>query len=325
MKFSIGDRVLMKRTGEEGVITAFLSKELIEIEMGDIRFPVYVDEIDHPYLKWFTDGKQPKLARRAKEIPVEKEEKRPTRLSQGIYLSFLPQFAQGTAEDIIESFRIHLLNETAEHLTFSYHAKTTLGATLLQLSGALHPFANIFLHTLALEELNAQPRFHWNVAPKDKPATGVNDVLRIRPVQLIRYINSLLQEGEPSFSVLLSQDAESVPAVVPVSIQPAVQPSIGAQIQLHTEPVSILDLHLEERDESASQLLAAQIRLLEQKLDAAYVAGQHSMIVIHGIGGGALREAVHEVLRQTPYVHNFRNDWMAAFGWGATKISFVTR
>lgn len=324
MKFSIGDRVLMKRTGEEGIITAFLSKELIEVQMGDIRFPVYADEIDHPYLKWFTDPKKPKHVKGVKEIPVEKEAKRPTRLSRGIYLSFLPQFAQGTTEDIIESFRIHLLNETADHLIFSYHAKTSQGATLLQLNGTLHPFANIFLHALSLEELNAQPRFQWNLATKEKPDSGVKNILRIRPAQLIRHINTLLNEGEPSFNILLSQDAESIPVIAPVSVTPNIQTtsSQDSKVALHTEPVAVLDLHADESDSDAAHLLSDQIRLLEQKLDAAYVAGRDTMIVIHGIGSGTLREAVHDVLRQTPYVSSFSNHWMAAYGWGATEIWF---
>jgi hypothetical protein len=325
MKFSIGDRVLLKQTGDEGIITAFLSRDLIEVEIGDIRFPVYADQIDHPYLKWFTDPKKPKHVKREKEIPVESEAKRLVKLSRGIYLSFLPQFAQGTAEDIIEAFRIHLLNETADDLIFSYHAKRTAGGTLLQLNGTLHPFGNIFLHTLSLEDMNAQPRFHWSIAPKDNPAAGVKDVLRIRPAQLIRYINALLSDGQPSFSVLLAQDAEAIPVVAPVDALSLTQvpssPS-ASNVQLNTEAVAVLDLHLNESNEDATHLLSAQIRLLEQKMDAAYVAGQDKMVVIHGIGNGTLREAVHNILKDTPYVHSFSNHWMAAYGWGATEIIF---
>jgi hypothetical protein len=323
MKFSIGDRVLLKRTGEEGTITAFLSKQLVEVAIGDIRFPVYADEIDHPYLKWFTDpAKKPKQEKRVQEIPAENEAARPPRLSRGIYLSFLPQFAHGTAEDIIDAFRIHFLNETAEHLVFTYHARTASGATLLQLNGALHPFAHIYLHALSLEEMNAQPRFHWHVAPKEKPASGIKDVLRIRPAQLVRYIRTLLGEGSPSFNILLTPDAVSIPAAASVSLSPATPtlPVTKPRIELHTEAVSVLDLHVPPGDADADEVLALQIRLLEQKLDAAHIAGKDSMIVIHGIGNGTLREAVHSVLRQTPFVKHFSNHWMGLYGWGATEV-----
>ena len=55
MKFSIGDNIVLKRTGEEGFVTAYIDKQMIEVEVGGTLFPVYIDDIDHPYLKWFTE------------------------------------------------------------------------------------------------------------------------------------------------------------------------------------------------------------------------------------------------------------------------------
>ena len=40
---------------------------------------------------------------------------------------FLPQFVAGVMDDIIESFRIHLINETPDAIVFSYHARTASG------------------------------------------------------------------------------------------------------------------------------------------------------------------------------------------------------
>ncbi len=328
MKFSVGDRVLLRRTGEEGFIVAFLSRQMVEVSIGEISFPVYADELEHPYLKWFTEPKAAKPARKGEKIiPVEKAAAKSVRLSRGIYLSFLPQFAEGTTDDIIEAFRIHFLNETAEHLNFTYHARMAGGETILQLNGTLHPFGNIFLHTLALEDVNAQPRFHWSIAPKDKPGKGLSDILRIRPAQLIRYIQGILGEGEPSFSILLSSDAEAVPVPDAPLPKPEILPQTSSQsaIQLHTEAVRVLDLHLKSVEDAPAQILAQQIRLLQQKLNAAYSAGMESMLVIHGIGNGTLRGAVHRELRETPFVQRFVNEWMGAYGWGATEVFFGER
>ncbi len=328
MKFSLGDRVLLRRTGEEGFIVAFLSKQMVEVSIGDISFPVYADELEHPYLKWFTEPKASKPLRKGEKIiPVEKAAAKPIRLSRGIYLSFLPQFAEGTTDDIIEAFRIHFLNETAEHLSFTYHVRSVGGDSILQLNGTLHPFGNIFLHTLALEEVNAQPRFHWSISPKDKPVKGLSDVLRIRPAQLIRYIRGILGEGEPSFSILLSGDAEAVPVTTTLLPKPEILPRGSSQpaIQLHTEAVRVLDLHLKSAEDAPAQIMAQQISLLQQKLNAAYSAGIESMIIIHGIGAGTLRDAVHGELRETPFVKRFVNEWMGAYGWGATEVFFGER
>jgi hypothetical protein len=321
VKFSIGDRVWMKRTGEEGIITAFLGEGLIEVDIAGLRFPVYEDELEHPYLHWFTKPK--KKVRSLKEAAPEKQT--PPRLSRGIYLSFLPVFAPAHGEEIIEAFRIHFINETSGALQFSYEAKTASGRSLLHLSSTMAPFSSIYLHSLSLEELNAQPRFFWNLAPTERPASGRSDVLRIRPPQLLRYIKALLEDGAPSFSILLSDDAEALPPQTPsqVPLTPPAKVKMR-DTQPKAEPVAVLDLHMDGDDAAGGQLLAAQLRLLEQKLHDAFIAGQESMIVIHGIGTGALREAVHGMLRETPFVNGFRNEWMPGYGWGATLISFRT-
>lgn len=322
MKFSIGDRVLLKRSGEEGTIVAFLGRGLAEVEIGDIRFPVYEDEMEHPYLNWFTQprGKQMKAF---EQEPAPAERRPPPRLSRGIYLSFLPVFADAAGEEIIEAFRIHLINESAGALLFSYDAKTAAGISHLQLSGTLSAFSNIYLHQLSLEEMNAQPRFFWKLAPKEKPGSGKSEVLRIRPAQLLRYLKRLLEEGAPSFSVLLAEDAEALPPTPPMQtlIRPKPRETQRRNHRI-TEPMDVLDLHMDGTNEEASLMLAAQLRLLEQKLHAAFVAGQEKMIVIHGVGSGALREAVHQLLRNTAFVKSFHNEWMACYGWGATLVAF---
>jgi hypothetical protein len=329
MKFSVGDRVLLKRTGEEGHIISFLSKQMVEVEVGETRFPVYADELDHPYLKWFTDPKVVKTRKVVREIPEEKSSAKAIRLSRGIYLSFLPQFVAGSTDDIVEAFRIHLLNETAEHINFSYHARTAKGESLLQLNGVMHPFANIFLHTLTLEEMNEQPRFGWEVAPIDKPAIGVRDTLRIRPAQLIRHINTLIQEGTPAFSILLTQDAEGVVSLPVFELKqaPLTTKTEEPKNVYYTEAQEVLDLHPEALDEvndelSAGEILTVQINVLERKIDAAYRAGLERMVVIHGIGNGVLRDAVHDTIRNTQIAETYSNQWMPGYGWGATEVVF---
>lgn len=54
MKFSIGDDIVLKRTGEEGRVVAIISKTMVEVEVNGTAFPVYTEDVEHPYLKWFT-------------------------------------------------------------------------------------------------------------------------------------------------------------------------------------------------------------------------------------------------------------------------------
>ena len=71
-----------------------------------------------------------------------------------------------------------------------------------------------------------------------------------------------------------------------------------------------IDLH-GERVEAALERLAAY-------LDDALLAGLDSVVIVHGIGTGALRRAVRDALREHPRVHGFRGGRKDEGGEGAT-------
>jgi hypothetical protein len=333
MKFSIGDQVLLKRTGEEGRVVSFLSPGMMEVEVNGIHFPVYADEVDHPYLKWFTE-KKPKASKGEVIIPVEKAETRLPRLAQGIYLSFLPQFTSATMDDIIESFRVHLINETPDGIGFHYDARTVTGASLLQHKGTLHAFGHLYLHSISLEDLNDQPRFNWDLSlPNAKKSLPISGTLRIRPSQLIRYIRQVLEENKPAFSLLLAQDAEhpsppDTPAVMDLPIMTGSGSSDNQTvINLHNVPEEVLDLHIQKlvanhKSLSPEAILQIQTALLHQKLQAAIATSQPRMVIIHGLGKGTLRQKVHDILAHTPGIRTFSSHWMPGYGYGATEVIF---
>ncbi len=262
------------------------------------------------------------------DIPVEKPKTRVPRLARGIYLSFIPQFTASTMDDdIIEAFKIHLVNETPEDIRFSYDARTAAGGSLFQHAGTLHAFGNLYLCPFTLEVLNDQPRMYWEAAPAARPGVRpASGVLRIRAGQLARYVQQMLEENRPSFEVLLSPDAEGSPeAEAPAAQLP--QPAEKPAHVLHTRAETVLDLHAREIGLNAGslspqELLDAKLALLGKKLQAALAAGLPRMVVIHGIGGGSLRDAIHQMLAGTEGVKHFSNHWMGQYGWGATEIIF---
>ena len=58
MKFSIGDLVRIKKTGEEGIIKSIIDDSMYEVEINNIQFPAHKDELEHPYLNWFLKKKK---------------------------------------------------------------------------------------------------------------------------------------------------------------------------------------------------------------------------------------------------------------------------
>jgi DNA mismatch repair protein MutS2 len=59
---------------------------------------------------------------------------------------------------------------------------------------------------------------------------------------------------------------------------------------------------------------------LDQFLDQAVLSGLHQLRIVHGKGTGALRTAVHKMLKSDSRVSNFQ---LAAFGEGDSGVTIV--
>ncbi len=62
------------------------------------------------------------------------------------------------------------------------------------------------------------------------------------------------------------------------------------------------------------------LRQLEQFLDQAYLTNQHELRIVHGIGSGALKKAIHDYLSTSPYCTGFRQAEPHHGGAGATIV-----
>ena len=60
--------------------------------------------------------------------------------------------------------------------------------------------------------------------------------------------------------------------------------------------------------------------MLDKYLDDAALAGIHTVRIIHGKGTGALRKAVHEILRRNKAVKSFR---LGRYGEGEAGVTIV--
>jgi len=330
MKFSIGDKILLKSTGEEGVVTEVISKQMLEVEVRGTVFPVYESDIDHPYLKWFTEKKAPKKSAALPEIPAEKIKGRVSRLARGIYLSYLPVFKTEEMEEVVDHLKVHLLNEMPMDVRFSYDVRLAHQSEFKH-EGVIHAFSNIYLHNVPYADMNDQPRFHWQLTDVTNKEMGVEEgILRIRPVKLFEHINNVLFNNEPSFSYLLIDDFK--PKKKPEQQEkfiPSVKQFGTASITAKTiEPARYeIDLHIEQlvnntKGLTNAEIVKKQLDTLEHFLHLAIVHRQERMIVIHGLGKGKLKEDVHAILKQTPEVSRYKNEWSGKYGFGATEVFF---
>ena len=77
MKYQVGDIVVILHSNEEGKIVDIISDKMVTVDVKGVSFPVYMDQIDFPYFrrftqkKLFTPKKEKKICRRC---PERKEE-----------------------------------------------------------------------------------------------------------------------------------------------------------------------------------------------------------------------------------------------------------
>ncbi|OJW77643.1 MAG: hypothetical protein BGO69_07415 [Bacteroidetes bacterium 46-16] len=328
MKFSIGDKIILKRTGEEGSVAAYINEQMLEVEVNGTHFPVYTDEIDHPYLEWFTNKVRPGKKGMPEQLPVEKEKLRQQRLAKGVYLSFLPVFRMDEFEDVVDYVKVYLLNELPSAVQFKYDIRLQ-NQSEFRHEGTLRAFGDIYLHNVPFTDMSAQPRFHWQLkdAMNEEMAT-MEDILRIRPAKLFEHINNLLQKNEATFSYLLIEDFELkkeeekpekfvVPAPKPrtINLQNLAQHMDGPKYEI--------DLHIEKlvpnrRGLSNADIMKLQLDTLQKYLQLAVVHRQDRMVVIHGVGEGVLRDAVHKALKEHKEVKRYE----PVYHGGATEVFF---
>ncbi len=331
MKFSIGDKILLNRTGEEGHVTAYINNQMVEVEVGGVVFPVHLDDIDHPYLKWFTDkSAKKKKSALPEQLPVEKIAERKQRMAKGVYLSFLPVYKTAEMEEVVDVLKVYLLNELPQPVKFVYDMQAS-GKSEFKHEGVLHAFGNVYLHSVAYADMNDQPRFHWQLADTANTSMEIAEgIVRIRPAKLFEQINNLLLKSEPTFSYLLIDDFYPKKKPEPKEKYDPAAKSLARKL-VTTKNIEAakyeLDLHIEalvdnKKGLTNADIVTIQLDTLRHYLQLSIVHRQERMIVIHGLGKGRLKEEVHLILKQTPEVSRFKNEWSARYGFGATEVFF---
>ncbi len=63
MKYEIGDKIIVLHTDEEGTVIDIMNDKMVMIEVKGVKFPAYMDQIDFPYFKMFTQKKYLKKRR----------------------------------------------------------------------------------------------------------------------------------------------------------------------------------------------------------------------------------------------------------------------
>ncbi|MGL6269620.1 MAG: Smr/MutS family protein, partial [Chitinophagaceae bacterium] len=336
--YQIGDRIILLHSGEEGNIIDFINKQMVMVDVNGVQFPVYLDQVDFPYFKKFTEKN---VAKEVKKIipKIENLKKEKTsakyKVGEGVWLSFLPVFDKDIFDDdVVEYFRVSLVNQTQDHLKFSYTLKYT-GSLDFELSNEIFPLSDFYLHDITLESFNDSPRFTFEFTlktPDKKRGAHIEAEFKIKAKQIFQKIEEIRKNQQANFSYVLFEHWPDKPDNdrMDTSMLSMAGYKIydAAQIKSNLENAqSVVDLHIERLTDNWKKLspyamLDLQLKTFEKFYELSVLHRQPQLIIIHGVGTGRLRDEIHDLLRLKKEVKSFVNQYHHSYGYGATEIYF---
>lgn len=342
MKYQVGDIVLILHSNEEARIIDIINDKMLMVDVKGVTFPVYKDQVDFPYFKRFTEKKIVPAKKGKQYIDDVRKEKYTDakRVEDGVWLTFLPVMDHDEFGDlVVEELKLHLVNhtETPYHFHYKLHF---FGKPDFELKNSVQPFEDFYLHDIEFGELNDSPSFDFEftlVTPDKNKAPHYEAAVRLKPKQLFSKIEELKQKNLATFSQRLF---ETYPVRTYEEIVEAEHSwknklsSAGfkvydaAKARQHMEPArSVVDLHIEKLADdwkrmSNYEIMSLQVKTFEKYYHLAVVHHQPSLVIIHGVGEGKLRDEIHDLLRLKKEVKSFVNRHHPAYGYGATEIFF---
>ena len=329
-KFSIGDSVRFLNETGGGVISAIISNELVMVSVeDDFEF-----EYDTNQLILVN----PKKKNGAPEIVIYKP--KPTAFNhtiigkEGLFLAI-------TKEEDTENplHHVYMVNNSNFMVLYSFniiHKKDIIGIN----SGVIIPTSKHLIHIAHQNEID-----EWSGVIIDavfyqkgfyKPLEPVSKRIDLNLSSFTRLKNykklNLMEKEAFIFNVYLKDDGKKEEVKKVAAPQKAFK--IGEKTNLPKEKKEVneftgvtsmeVDLHIEEliddiRGMSNGEIIQIQIKHFQRKLDEAISKKMRSIVFIHGIGKGVLKNEIINILKDIPDI-TYSDGSIAKYGGGATEV-----
>jgi DNA-nicking Smr family endonuclease len=346
MFFTVGQKVILKYTNDEGVVTELHQDGMVVVRLDGMDMTIPVFEEDLRPANVLPLHKSPDLPKKpAPPAPVFE-----VKTQYGILQSLGLQLAFETVYkyENIDKYNIYLINDTDIGVVFIF--KIMLGdAILLEIDNKIEPMSVLFLGELFYDELIEIPEAI--IEAREVSTAGIGDtltkVLKLKPQSFFKSIMTapLLNKQVHHFVLFENfnpaapkkkekENKEDLKAYTKRVKEPA-QPVYYAQsagrkvnrneIEEYANFNTEIDLHIENLTDKSSgmsngEILKMQLLHFDRFMQKAYRLGVPRVFIIHGVGKGKLRDAIATKLIQEYDIETFRNEYHAKYGFGATEV-----
>lgn len=340
MKYQVGDEILVLHSNEEGRIIEIMNDKMVMIEVRGVKFPAYMDQIDFPYFKRFTEKKlfqDKKIPQKIyiDQIPKEKIQKNDSKEDEGVHLNLVPKFSLDDFNDeVVETLKIFLSNRTRVGYRFDYNQLYS-GSSNFSIASTIPPHTDFYIHDVSFSSVNDGLSFYIDFSltePHQKKADHFETQLKVKPKQLFQRIEALKENQKstlsyPLFEVYPDKMEDNHIAVdtlrnagfkvYDVSKIKQNMPSARSVVDLHIEKIIDRHSHLNN-----AEMIQIQLDEFEKWIELAQLNHLPSMIFIHGVGKGKLKGEIHDLLKVKKGVKSFINQYSPFYGFGATEVVF---
>jgi hypothetical protein len=333
VKYEVGDKIIVLHSDEEGKVTEIINDKMVMIEVRGVKFPAYMDQIDFPYFKMFS---QKKIIEKKKIFIDEVKKEKPTgrkKVADGVFINLIPVYDKDIFDDeIVEKLKLYLINYNEEEYYFKYNL-SFLNENHFELNSKITGLTDFYLHDILFEDLSDNPSFNFEfslIKENKKKAPFFERSLKLRGKQIFKKIEEIQLKNEPSFSYELFDfypDKIDEPTIDLTKLGNAgFRMYEAARIKDYLPPPrTVVDLHIEKlvdypSDLSPAEILEIQLNEFEKYFELAVLHHLTSIIFIHGIGEGKLRNEIHERLSLKSKVKSYVNQYHHLYGYGATEV-----
>lgn len=333
MKYEIGDKIIVLQTNEEGRVIEIVNEKMVMIEVRGVKFPAYMDQIDFPYFRMFSQKKTPEK----KKIfidDVKKEKPLPSKkTASGMSLYVMPVYDKDVFDDdVVEKLKLYLVNRNNEDYLFDYKLMLS-GDVQFQLKGDIPAQYEIYLHDIPFEDISDSPSCNFIFSltkPNKNKAEYFEADYKLRGKQTFKKVEELQEQNEPGFSAelfTLFPDRVVTDKVDLTKLEKAGFRMYDSTKTFNYFPAGqmVVDLHIDKLTDNHNnmnkqEIFDFQLSVFEKKLDLAIMQHSSSVLFIHGIGEGKLRNEIHEMLKVKREVKSFVNQHHPFYGYGATEV-----
>jgi hypothetical protein len=344
MFFSIGQKVVLKYTNDEGVVTEVHRDGMVMVRLDDTDMSIPVFEEDLLPLNQLPLHVSQDLPKKSQsEVPTFNVETQYDILqSIGLQLGFEAVMKY----ENVDKYNIYLINDTSSELIFIF--KMILKEkTLLELDAKINAVSVSYLGELFYEELIDVPEIIIEV--KEVTTAGIGDMLqkkiKLKPQNFFKHTitapllnkvvhHFVLFEHFTAPTKAAKTSKEDLKAytqrIKKQVITASPKPKVGRLVQRNEieEFASFnpeIDLHIENLTDKSSgmtngEILKIQLLHFDHFMQKAYRLGVARVFIIHGVGKGKLRDAIATKLLQEYDIQTFKNEFHPKYGFGATEV-----